>query len=201
MKQRQRRAISATGFGALATALAGAPLPARADGSANHPAPNWGFTTSSANDVGCIKTTVEDPQNKAMHGFLFSRPQGIDIESLSDEELRSCGLQDRRRIRNLSKESPKYQAWLAEAHARLTATQILPWGKAPLRKGYVPPPPPILAPGQPGMLPLGPPPPMVIGPRSIHDNVDHSDLARGSVLPGINVSPDGYTPFLQPTFS
>jgi len=174
---RQLHAIGTTSIGALATFLAGAPMTAQAQETTGHPAPNWESRTSSANDVGCIKTIVTRPQDPGLHAFLFSRPPGLDIATLSDEELSSCGLPSRGRIQGRSKDSSEYRAWLAEARARLAATQVLPWGEAPLRPDYVPPPSPTVVPGRPEMIPLaGPPPFSPNHTHPVHEETQHSDL-------------------------
>ena len=189
MARRHSHALGMTGVGALATALVSASFNANAEDSAQRPRPNWDVKTSSTNKVGCIETTVAKPQVAGQSGlsaFLYTRPPELDIESLTDSELRSCGLPSRRALGDVPRISPKYQAWLAEAHARLTAKQVLPWEEGPLRPGDVEPPP---------MKPTAGRPP--VDPRMLH----HSSLQPSSVAPGSAQDSDPYNPAQSYTFS
>jgi hypothetical protein len=142
-KQRKRLALSTAGIGAIAGAL-GQMDAIAADDAARHPNPGVEVRTSSTNDVGCIKTIVARPD---AHGrsdsksFLFTYPQGLDIESLSDEQLRRCGLPIRRGFRNLPATSPRYQAWLAESRDIMRARQLTTWDTPQFPPGRIPPPP------------------------------------------------------------
>ena len=183
MKRKQRHhGLSAAGCRAIATALVGASLSAKADESASRPAPNWGVETSSTNDVGCIKTTVarpHEPGQSRLSAFLYSRPPELNIESLSEDQLKSCGLPSRRGLGGASVTSPQYKRWLAEAHARLTAKQVLPWQETPLRPGEVEMPPPPLSGGRPPF------------PAEM---LRHSSFERNSVQPGTGQTSDLYKP-------
>jgi hypothetical protein len=112
---------------------------------------NWIVEKTSPNDVGCSRTTIAKPHegNESRVGYyLFDRPSNLNVESLSDKQLESCGLPPLKNIRNFPKTSKEYQGWLSLAHGLMNARQLDPRYPAPLPYGY-PPAPPLFPTGGP----------------------------------------------------
>ena len=194
---KSRRRLTATSLGAIASAIVQSNNASASDTPKQHQAPlrNWLFATSTTNDVGCVKTTIPDPNyhlgDSHNFGFIFTRTPELDVENLTDSELSSCGLPIKRRVKYLPRSAPEYQAWLKEAHDALNATQLLPWGPPPNGGKHLPPPPFSAIPYR------TTPPPEVVPPYGTNHS---SNDGANSVSPG-GTGPGGWQLTASPTFA
>ena len=178
------RAITAIRVAALIATYQGIPSLALAE---QHNTPSmetdchdhpWHGIASSENDVGCISTRVKLPHRPGesyVTSSLYTRPTNLDVEKLSDAELESCGLPQRRGLTNASKDSVEYQSWLSSVLSVMSARQItgdLRASSGEKRHTFRPTPP----------------------PRGFHDNHVVNDKPN-------SVSPAGYSEGVQYNFA
>jgi hypothetical protein len=86
--------------------------------------------TSKTNDVGCVETSIPWEVNGGPPGFVtffYTRPSSISPESLTNNQLKECGLTPKPSLRTQMKGGMSFQNWEALVRTELQARQPTPW--------------------------------------------------------------------------